>query len=76
MLTLKGDLAFSENPQSLCRIGFGGENPDNCDLCPASTAKQTQEFGFIGKVGQTQAIADFRLPISDCCQLVVSRSPY
>jgi len=56
MLTQK-DLAFSGNSQSLCRIGFGGESSNKSDLSAASAAKQTQEFGFIGKVGQTRCLS-------------------
>ena len=50
-------LAFSGNSQSLCRIGFAGESSDNGDLSAASAAKQTQEFGFIGKVGQARCLS-------------------
>jgi hypothetical protein len=58
----EGILAFSENSQSLCRIGFGEESSNNSDLSAASSAKQTQEFGFIGKVGNGHC----RLPIANC----------
>jgi len=65
MLTQK-DLAFSGNSQSLCRIGFGRESSNKSDLSAASAAKQTQEFGFIGKVEhRALPIADCRLSITD-----------